>query len=348
MLCKSMPMQFSNTGHGIPLTLPYELGRPTAMAFAHMLFGESSHACRYKDVKIYIRYDNCSTDLHDVLCYKSLFWIISGHGWNWNNWSWFGNHEVILLIGTMRMAPRFLIGRLWRLLPTALMLPSAVMCATTTALLHIRWNTPCLRWEKIIHCQNQLFQLEDIDVLSSLLYRPVGRLNIKMSSSRYRDPHVKAMHVDIKDGKKYMTTAALICMMYCVTRACSGSLVAMAEIETTGADLETMKLFSSLDSENAPRFVIGRLWRLLPTALMLPSSVVCATTTALLHIRWSTPCLRWEKIIHCQNQLFQLEDINVLSSLLYRPVGRLNIKRSSYWYRDPHVKDKMVSRPSYL
>ena len=28
--------------------------------------------------------------------------------------------------------------------------------------------------------------------------------------------------------------------------------------------------------------------------------------------------------------------------------GRLNIKISSYQYRDPHVKEKMVSRPSYL
>ena len=28
--------------------------------------------------------------------------------------------------------------------------------------------------------------------------------------------------------------------------------------------------------------------------------------------------------------------------------GRLNINMSSYQYRDPHVKDKTVSRPSYL
>ena len=28
--------------------------------------------------------------------------------------------------------------------------------------------------------------------------------------------------------------------------------------------------------------------------------------------------------------------------------GRLNIKMSSYQYMDPHVKDKTVSRPSYL
>ena len=28
--------------------------------------------------------------------------------------------------------------------------------------------------------------------------------------------------------------------------------------------------------------------------------------------------------------------------------GRLNIKMTYYKYRDTHVKDKMVSRPSYL
>ena len=28
--------------------------------------------------------------------------------------------------------------------------------------------------------------------------------------------------------------------------------------------------------------------------------------------------------------------------------GRLNMKMPSNQYRDPHVKDKMVSRPSYL
>ena len=30
------------------------------------------------------------------------------------------------------------------------------------------------------------------------------------------------------------------------------------------------------------------------------------------------------------------------------PEGRLNIKMQSYHYRDHHVKDKTVSRPSYL
>ena len=33
---------------------------------------------------------------------------------------------------------------------------------------------------------------------------------------------------------------------------------------------------------------------------------------------------------------------------LSAPGDRLNIKMSSYQYRDPHVKDKTVSRPSYL
>ena len=31
-----------------------------------------------------------------------------------------------------------------------------------------------------------------------------------------------------------------------------------------------------------------------------------------------------------------------------RPGDRRNIKMSSYQYRDPHVKDETVSRPSYL
>ena len=31
-----------------------------------------------------------------------------------------------------------------------------------------------------------------------------------------------------------------------------------------------------------------------------------------------------------------------------QPWGRLNIKMSFYQYRDPHVKDKTVSGPSYL
>ena len=33
---------------------------------------------------------------------------------------------------------------------------------------------------------------------------------------------------------------------------------------------------------------------------------------------------------------------------LKRPEDRLNMKMSSYQYRDPHVIDKTVSRPSYL
>ena len=34
--------------------------------------------------------------------------------------------------------------------------------------------------------------------------------------------------------------------------------------------------------------------------------------------------------------------------VLFSSLGRLNIKMSSYQYRNPHVKDKTVSRPSYL
>ena len=37
-----------------------------------------------------------------------------------------------------------------------------------------------------------------------------------------------------------------------------------------------------------------------------------------------------------------------LRSIMLESGGRLNIKMSSYQYRDPHVKDKTVSRPSYL
>ena len=39
---------------------------------------------------------------------------------------------------------------------------------------------------------------------------------------------------------------------------------------------------------------------------------------------------------------------NPLSELIQQPGDHLNIKMSSYKYRDPHVKDKTVSRPSYL
>ena len=36
------------------------------------------------------------------------------------------------------------------------------------------------------------------------------------------------------------------------------------------------------------------------------------------------------------------------SNLIQPPEGLLSIKMSSYQYKDPHVKDKMVSWPSYL
>ena len=45
------------------------------------------------------------------------------------------------------------------------------------------------------------------------------------------------------------------------------------------------------------------------------------------------------------------ENIKMLhywSLLKDTPGGRLNIKMLSYQYRDPHVKDKTVARPSYL
>ena len=40
--------------------------------------------------------------------------------------------------------------------------------------------------------------------------------------------------------------------------------------------------------------------------------------------------------------------IHNLATSRIRSGGRLNINMSSYQYRDPHVKDKTVSRPSYL
>ena len=40
--------------------------------------------------------------------------------------------------------------------------------------------------------------------------------------------------------------------------------------------------------------------------------------------------------------------ISMLLSVGLLPGGRLNVKMSFYQYRDPHVKDKTVSRPSYL
>ena len=39
---------------------------------------------------------------------------------------------------------------------------------------------------------------------------------------------------------------------------------------------------------------------------------------------------------------------SVILLQMYGPGSHLNIKMSSYQYRDPHVKDKTVSRPSYL
>ena len=38
----------------------------------------------------------------------------------------------------------------------------------------------------------------------------------------------------------------------------------------------------------------------------------------------------------------------IIDYAVTRPGGRLNIKMSSYQWKDPHVKDKTASRPSYL
>ena len=43
-----------------------------------------------------------------------------------------------------------------------------------------------------------------------------------------------------------------------------------------------------------------------------------------------------------------LKEKNHYVDFLSNRGGRLNIKMSSYQYRDPHVKDKTVSRPSNL
>ena len=41
-------------------------------------------------------------------------------------------------------------------------------------------------------------------------------------------------------------------------------------------------------------------------------------------------------------------DVYFMYFLSMRPGDRLNIKMSSYQYRDPHVTDETVSRPSYF
>ena len=42
------------------------------------------------------------------------------------------------------------------------------------------------------------------------------------------------------------------------------------------------------------------------------------------------------------------ERISLVKSYTKDTGGLLNIKMSSYQYRDPHVKNKTVSQPSYL
>ena len=83
------------------------------------------------------------------------------------------------------------------------------------------------------------------------------------------------------------------------------------------------------------------------------------------HLQWCSyqrlfctcPSHLSHKLIHLsprqyQNalQLFVYNQQNSLTGMpnLKKPEGRLNIKMSSYLCRDPHVKDKTVSWPSYL
>ena len=49
----------------------------------------------------------------------------------------------------------------------------------------------------------------------------------------------------------------------------------------------------------------------------------------------------------CSCQNFVMMHV-ILNIVLEEPGGRLNIKMSSYQYRNTHVKDKTVSRPYYL
>ena len=53
------------------------------------------------------------------------------------------------------------------------------------------------------------------------------------------------------------------------------------------------------------------------------------------------------RIRHLRDLYSELSDHSEIGRHL-DPGGRLNIKMLSYQYRDPHVKDKTVSRPSYL
>ena len=48
------------------------------------------------------------------------------------------------------------------------------------------------------------------------------------------------------------------------------------------------------------------------------------------------------------NSCYLLKIFGMYSFNSQRPGGCLNIKMSSYQYRNPHVKDKTVLRPSYL
>ena len=51
---------------------------------------------------------------------------------------------------------------------------------------------------------------------------------------------------------------------------------------------------------------------------------------------------------HYHNHHLRRHDLFMLSYNSRRSGGRLSVKMSSYQYREPHVKDKMAPRPSYL
>ena len=58
------------------------------------------------------------------------------------------------------------------------------------------------------------------------------------------------------------------------------------------------------------------------------------------------PKQRDDRLLHNPSQ--DDSSLNLLAQPLRQAGGRLNMKMLSYQYRDPHVKDKTVLRPSYL
>ena len=55
---------------------------------------------------------------------------------------------------------------------------------------------------------------------------------------------------------------------------------------------------------------------------------------------------QWLSLVQLRQQTITWAIVD--SNIKRHQGGRLNIKMSSYQYRDIHVKDKTVSRPSYL